>query len=519
MLRELTSDVPRARGHFVLALVLTACASAASVALMATSGWLLSRAAEHPPVLYLEVAAVGVRFFGISRGAFRYVERLVGHDLALKLQSALRLRVYARLSRTTLLGRRRGDLLTRIVADVEAVMDLIVRVAIPFCSASLVILATTTLFAIFSPPAAIVLLASCVLAGGVIPWIAQRASRSADAAAVPARGRLADSAHELSRAAADLVAYGLAEDRLAAVLDVDEDLKRVEERAAVVRGLAIGGQVLAAGLAVIVILVLGAQEVAAGTLSPVMLAVLVLTPLTLHEVLSTLAQSAQTFTRARVALRRVQDELEAEPVGSGDVPEAAWAADPGLRIADATIGWPRSEALFTGLDLSVGAGERVALVGPSGVGKTTVAATIMGLIPPQAGRVEARGRVGYLAQDAHVFSTSVSENVRIGNKDASLGEVGEALSRAGLTLEPDRIVGELGSAVSGGEARRLALARLLVGDCQVWVLDEPTEHLDAATAAAVLDDVWHAAGDAPLLVITHDPAVVDRCDRVVRLAR
>ncbi|WP_051208878.1 thiol reductant ABC exporter subunit CydC [Propionicicella superfundia] len=519
LLRGLTADVPRAWPHFFAALLLAAAASAASVALMATSGWLLSRAAEHPPVLYLQVAAVGVRFFGISRGVFRYTERLVGHDLALKLQSALRLRVYGTLSRTTLLGRRRGDLLTRIVADVEAVMDLVVRVLVPFCSASLVILATTTLFAVFSPASAIVLLVSAVLAGGIVPWVAQRASRAADATAVPARGRLADSAHELSRASVDIVAYGLAEERLAALLDVDEELKRAEERAAVVRGIAVAGQVVAAGFAVLLILVLGAQEVAAGTLSPVMLAVLVLTPLTLHEVLSTLAQSAQTFTRAKVALRRVEAELTAEPVGAGDVPDAPPAEDPGLRLSGATIGWPRSEALLTGLDLRVGRGERVALVGPSGVGKTTVAATVMGLIPPQAGRVETHGRVGYLAQDAHIFSTTVSENVRIGNKDATRDDVVHALARAGLDLDPDRVVGELGSAVSGGEARRIALARLLVGDYQVWVLDEPTEHLDVITAAGVLDDLWRAAGDAPLLAITHDPAVMERCDRVVRLAR
>lgn len=156
---------------------------------MGVSAWLLSRAAEHPPVLYLEVAAVGVRFFGISRGVFRYAERLVGHDVALRMQSALRLETYRRLARTTLLGTRRGDLLTTVIADVEAVQDLIVRVVIPFASASLVILATSAMLGVFSPGSAAVLLVSSVLAGAVVPLLAQRASRRADAAAVPARGR------------------------------------------------------------------------------------------------------------------------------------------------------------------------------------------------------------------------------------------------------------------------------------------------------------------------------------------
>lgn len=517
LLRQLMRDIPRAWPHFAAALTLAALASSASVALMATAGWLLSRAAEHPPVLYLQVAAVGVRFFGISRGVLRYVERLVSHDLALKLQSALRLRVYGTLARTTLLGRLRGDLLTRIVTDVDAVMDLIVRVLVPYFSASLVIVATTTLFAVFSPSAALVLLVSAVLAGGVVPWIAQRVSRSADAAAVPARGRLADEAHELSRAATDLVAYGRADAKLAAVLAVDDQLRHGEQRAATIRGVALAGQTLAAGLAVVLILWIGAREVQAGTLPPVMLAVLVLTPLALHEVLSTLAQSAQTFTRARVALRRVEEELVAEPVGVGDVPQSTQSTHPAIIVADATIGWPESEPLLSGFSMRVERGQRLALVGRSGVGKTTLAATLMGLIPAQAGSVEVRGSVGYLAQDAHIFSTSIDENVRIGNKDATPVQVAEALARAGLDIPPDRVVGELGVGISGGEARRIALARLLVGDYQVWILDEPTEHLDAETAQAILDDVWASAEDAPVLVITHDPVVMERCDAVIRL--
>lgn len=519
LLRRLMTDVPRAWPHFVATVLLAAGASAASVALMATSGWLLSRAAEHPPVLYLQVATVGVRFFGISRGVFRYTERLVGHSLALKLQSALRMRVYSSLSKTTLLGRRRGDLLTRIVADVQAVMDLIVRVLVPFCSASIVIVATSAVFAVFSVPAGLILCASAVLAGGVVPWIAQKASRNADAATIPARGRLADHAHAASRAASDLVAYGQAEEALAGLAQIDDELKRAEDKAAWVRGIAIAGQTLAAGLAVVVILVVAGQEVAAGTLAPVMLALLVLTPLALHEVLSTLAQSAQTFTRAAVALGRIDAVLEAPPVGSGDVPDRVGATDPGIDVVDATIGWPGAQTRLDNVSLSVRRGQHVAVVGRSGVGKTTLAATIMGLIPPLSGDIDVRGRVGYLAQDAHIFSTSVAENVRIGNKKATDDEVLDAIHRAGLAMPINRIVGEWGSAVSGGEARRIALARLLVGNFDVWLLDEPTEHLDDATASAILHDVWMAAGDAPVVVITHDPAVIHRCDTVVHLSR
>ncbi|PID98423.1 MAG: thiol reductant ABC exporter subunit CydC, partial [Actinomycetales bacterium] len=147
-----------------------------------------------------------------------------------------------------------------------------------------------------------------------------------------------------------------------------------------------------------------------------------------------------------------------------------------------------------------------------------IAATLMGVIPPIAGEAAAAGRVGYLAQDAHIFATTVSENVLIGNKDASKEQIVAALKQAGLSLNPDRLIGEAGSTLSGGEARRLALARLLVGQRDSWILDEPTEHLDQATAAALMADVWAAVGDHPVLVITHDPDVMADCDRVVKLS-
>ena len=245
---------------------------------------------------------------------------------------------------------------------------------------------------------------------------------------------------------------------------------------------------------------------------------LVLTPLALHEVLGGLAQAAQTLTRAQAALARVVEVLEAEPVGRGDAPLGEASEHPSVHVADLTIGWPGFSPVTSGISFDLAAGESVAVVGPSGVGKTTLAATVLGLIPPVDGDVTTTGRVGYLAQDAHLFATTVAENVRIGNKDATDAEVVTALAEAGLPLDPDRVVGEFGATLSGGEARRLALSRLLAGSYDVLVLDEPSEHLDAPTADALLDDLWSGVGSRPLLVITHDERVVARCDRVVRLS-
>jgi len=198
------------------------------------------------------------------------------------------------------------------------------------------------------------------------------------------------------------------------------------------------------------------------------------------------------------------------------------AGSPVLNLDHLAIGWPGEPVLVEGVDLTVAPGQTVAVTAPSGVGKTTLAATLLGLIPPMGGSFDATPSIGYLAQDAHIFATTVAENVRIGNPRATDAEVAAALELAGLGhLDPERIVGEDGTTISGGEARRVALARLLVVSPRpaLTILDEPTEHLDAETAGRLMDDIWATTlPDGALLVLTHDPGVVARCDREVRLA-
>ena len=542
LIRSLLDAVPKSRKWLALSIFLAFSATAAQVALMGTSAWLLTFAALIVPPLFLQTPAVLVRFFAISRAALRYAERLASHNLALRMQSALRLVTYQRLSGTTLLGRRRGDLLTRVVADVEAIKDLMVRVWIPFISATGVILVTGLGLGLISPATGLVVLASAAIAGLLLPWLAQRGSAKADAEAVPLRGELGNAVHEIATAAPDLVAYGADKVYADKLLEIDGRLSDDEARSTWVRGITTAGQLLAAGLAVIGALLIGGAQAHDGVLMPqlmdwitnvaflkatpppmyamqaTVLAVLVLTPLALHEALSNLVQAAQVNTRAQAALTRVEEILDAEPVGSGDLPSLPEpVAEPGLSLHDLSVGWPGQEPVQTGLNLELSRGEIVGLVGPSGIGKTTVAATVLGLIPPLDGEAEIHGRVGYLPQDAHIFTTSIAENVMIGNKFATPEQVQTALQRSGLTLDPQRLVGETGTHLSGGEARRVALARLLVGDFQVLILDEPTEHLDLLTATALMDDIWNNTTDAAVLVITHDPAVISRCNRVITL--
>ncbi|WP_260282918.1 thiol reductant ABC exporter subunit CydC [Propionibacterium freudenreichii] len=519
LVRQLIRGIPHGTRRLVTSIILAVCATGSSVGLMALSGWLLSRAAEHPPVLYLLAASVGVRFFGIGRGVFRYAERLVGHDLALRMEGSLRETVYAKLARTTLLGRHQGDLLVRVTADVDAVMDVVVRIVVPFVSSVLVIGLTSVLIAFFSPGAAVILLLTSLIAGIGLPWLGQRLSRRADEAAVPLRGALADEVRQLARCAPDLVAFGADGAQLDRMRATDIRLRDAEARDAWTRGIASAGQMLSSGLALVGGLLVGGPSVTGGQLLGRDLAILVLTPLALHESLSDLTTAAQTMTRARAALRRVIALLREPPVGKGDrsVPQATGSARTGipsgeLMLRNLAAGWPGHGAVIKGVNLHVGPGERVAITGASGVGKTTLAATVMGLIDPIAGTVQAPAAIGYLAQDAHIFATSVAENVRIGDKDATDAQVAQALSKAGLaTMDPARVVGEEGATLSGGEARRIAMARILVGgrNDQLVILDEPTEHLDSETAEALMDDVWSAVDKAAVVVITHDPELME----------
>ncbi|MCL2463848.1 MAG: ATP-binding cassette domain-containing protein, partial [Micrococcales bacterium] len=471
-----------------------------------------------------------------------------------------------------------------------------VRIALPFASATVVLVGTSLILMTFSLPFALVLLACSVLAGIAMPLLAQSLSRRADEASVPARAELAQLVHAVTRSSTDIVAYGRVEDELTAVAAVDARLRKAEARAAWTRGLATGGQHVVMGLAVAAALVIGGHAVVSGALPGRDLAVLALVPLALHETFGDLTKAAQTMTHASAALRRIVELLNAPPVGVGDrvvddaeagdagsgdglqpaqgsqasssphdlddhqveqaaavlgrfapsytqslaiheqardrslhrvppaqtgVPPILAATQPVLSLDGLAIGWPDEALLVEGLDLTLAAGQTVAVTAPSGVGKTTLAATILGLIPARGGSMSVTPSVGYLAQDAHIFATTVAENVRVGNPRATDDEVAAALRSAGLShLDPARVVGEDGTTISGGEARRVALARLLVVRPRpaLTLLDEPTEHLDAETAGKLMDDIWATTLPAgALLVLTHDPGVVARCDREVKL--
>ncbi|WP_328412844.1 thiol reductant ABC exporter subunit CydD [Streptomyces violaceus] len=530
------------RGRLGLALLLGSLALGSAVGLMATSGWLISRASQQPPVLYLMMAVTATRAFGIGRAVFRYAERLVSHDAVLRMLSDTRVAVFRRLERLAPAGlrrTRRGDLLSRLVADVDALQDYWLRWLLP-AGAAVVVSAASVGFTAWLLPEAGAVLATGLLAAGVgVPLITGAVARRAEHRLAPARGVLATRVADLLTGTAELTVAGALPARTAGAREADGALTRIASRAATATALGDGLTALISGLTVTAAALVGAQAVAAGRLDGVTMAVVVLTPLAAFEAVLGLPLAVQYRQRVRRSAERVYEVLDApEPVGEPERPRQAPASPFPVAVKGLTARYEGQDRdALAGLDLTLEEGRRVAVVGPSGSGKTTLAQLLLRFLDARAGAYtlagvdayalhsdDVRKLVGLCAQDAHLFDSSLRENLLLAKKDATEDELRAALGRArlldwaqGLPDGLDTLVGEHGARLSGGQRQRLALARALLADFPVLVLDEPAEHLDLPTADALTADLLAATEGRTTLLITHRLAGLEAVDEVLVL--
>lgn len=524
-----------------------------AVALLGVSAWLITRASEQPALMYLSAAIVGVRAFALGRAFFRYLERLAGHDAAFRQLGTVRSRLYARLEPLApdgLRGVRSGDLLARLADDVDELQNLALRVIQPLVSAGLVAVGSVVAAFLILPAAGVALLvtlAVALVAGLLVNrWVVGAAERRI----APLRAELNDALHDLVANLDVLTAFDALPAAQERVRVAGERLTTASRTRAVGLGATAGAVSLLAGAATLFGLAGGIPALAGGSLSAPGLAVVALLPLAVFEVFGTVPLAFGAWRRVRASAERI---ASAAPVAVPDgVPvDAAGALDavaivgadasggvPDVRLDAVSAHWPDDgREVLRDLTLRLKPGERVLLTGPTGAGKTALAHVLTRLIdhtgeysidgvPARDLRQDdVRRIVGLVEQRPYLFHSDLRQNLLFARETATdddllavLARVGLrdwALARGGLS-EP---VGERGALVSGGQAQRIALARALLADFPVLVVDEPTANVDSAVADAIVRDVLRTAAEdgRTVLLISHTEVPTDLVDRVVRL--
>lgn len=562
-LRRVTAMLGIPRSRLIAAVAAASATLLSALALAAVSAWLITTAWTMPPVLDLTVAVVCVRALGISRGVFRWVDRMATHDAALRGVVTLRTRLFAALADRpgdALSRLRRGDLLARLGDDAQELADHVIRATVPALVAVVLGICTVLLIAPISPLAALAMVAALVISSALGPLAAYRAARLTEEAVVAGRGAVTSTALQVLDDATSLRLDGRLDGALAELERAQRAYDAALDRAALPSALA------AAVVPVAMILALTGSVLAAGPLwvagqaSAGQIGVLLLLPLSAFEAASALPAAASQLARSQAAARRLVETVGPERPGherpgarrpgpehlgaehpdaerrapgtSASAPAQPVASSPSLVVRGLVAGWSPERPLTAPLDLDLAPGARVAITGASGAGKSTLVSTLAGLLAPLAGSIRLDGAdlqelseaavreaMVLFAEDAHVFATTVRENLRVARGDASDEEILAALTATGLADWVAHLPGGLshllgpdGTTVSGGERRRLLLARALVRRAPITLLDEPTEHLDPERARALLHALLSTGDDALLepdgivVVVTHDVA-------------
>ena len=514
-------------------------ADASVVGLLALSAWLIVRAGEQPPILHLTFAVVGVRALAIGRAAFRYVERIASHDAALAQLSELRSETFAALIPRVpgaLGSHRRGDVLAAFVDDVDQLQDEPLRVRQPFIVSTVVVLASLAVLAIASATAALILLAVLLIAGAAAALLAARIAAHGDRELSAARAALVDRLLERSSAAEVLAAFGAEPLQRRRIAEAEAHLTRVQLARSRAAGLTGAILTVGSGIASLLILLALAPIVGSGISAPVFAAA-VIVPAAVFEVFAQCLQALVARRTVAASAARVAELTEAPmpaevPVESSSMEDApneapnplgADAAGPLIAVERLGVTHPGASApAVSDVSFTLGAGETLVITGESGSGKTTLALALVRLLEYtgayRIGGVDARaltthalrGVVGLCEQEPHLFDADLRQNLKFARDSATDTELMDVLERVGLADWAaqrgglDAPVGERGVLVSGGQAQRIALARAILADFPVVVLDEPTAGVDRDRADRLLTDLMGAVpADRAVILITH----------------
>ncbi len=557
---------PGAR-RFAPGLFFAVMSAVCAVALLACSAWLITRAAEQPQLAYLSAAVVGVRAFALGRGAFRYVDRLASHDAAFRQLAELRVVVFERLiplAPAGLARTKRGDLLSRLVSDVDKLQDLPLRVVQPLLVSGLVAVLSVIGVWVVLPRAAITLLVCLV--GAFVAGTALHAviAARAENRLAPGRGALVQQLLDFVGSLDVLLAFGAVDERLEALNRTDAALRRDGVKTALGAGLAASSMTFAAGIATLLAILVGAPM-----LEGPQLAIVALVPLAVFEVCGMVPLAVGAWRQVRSSAARVATiapatvpagvPVESVPASTDrenglGAPSAACSREPAptLALSGLSARWPdlsevgaESELLppsaaLSGIDMAITPGERVLIRGESGAGKTTLANvfvrfldydgsfTLNGREARELTPSDLRRTIGLCEQNPWIFDSSLRQNLLFARETSTDEELNAVVERVGLTEWAksrgglDAMLGEQGALVSGGQAQRIALARALLADFAVLVVDEPTANVDAAQADALMRDILSATSDdtgvpRTVILISHDRVPAELVDQQLLL--
>jgi ATP-binding cassette subfamily C protein CydC len=524
----------------LLAAVLAASATIlAGVGLMTSSGYLISRAAQRPPILDLIVVIVSVRFFGISRAALRYLERLIAHDLTFKLLLQLRGWFYDRLeplAPAPLMGFRSGDLLSRIVGDVERLQDVYLRVLAPVLVATIVSITVCSALAWFDPQLALVTLAFLTVNGVGVPLLLRRLAQGLGQKQVHLRAELNTLLVDRLHGVQDLLAFGMEQDSVRQVDTLNRQLETIQKRQATLTGLQDSLSHLSAWSGMWLVLFLAIPAITQGLIAGTHLALIALGVLSSFEAVQNLGTAFQHLESAETSASRLFQIIDRpNPVPHPNIPQPLPTSNT-VRFENVSFAYESRETLRN-INLTLQNQRRIALVGASGSGKTTLLHLLLRFHDPIHGRITLgdtdlralnpnalRTRFAVVSQDAHLFNTTIRNNLAIARPNATDPELIHALHQAGLEQWlhslPHRLdtpCGERGSRFSGGERRRLAMAQALLKAAPILVLDEPLANLDRTNENHLLNSIASVAQQMSVLIATHRFIQMDFWDEILVL--